>query len=202
MLPLPPLLCSRRCCRPAASLPNAATANAVAALPPPLPCCHCCPCAANAFTTLSAIAALLPHCLPRSADAATALPMLLQRFCRCCRAATTTTALLPPCCHPVALHPCCTVAVLLPPLSLLPLHWHRLCHAACRCFAAAALPPLLCQCCHRAPAANTRLQMPSPRCLLLLRCCRAASANAATTLSTPPSPPQPPNLTQSPPLWN
>jgi hypothetical protein len=36
--------------------------------------------------------------------------------------------------------------------------------------AAAVLPPPLCRRCHRAAAANTALQMPSPRCSLPPRC--------------------------------
>ncbi len=115
-------------------------ASAALALPTPPPNCppspHCCRAASAALPTLP------PRChrRRRAAAAATALPPLL----------------LPPC-HPASPLLITTVAALPPP----PLCCQRLRRAACHRRAAAALPPPLCQHCHRAPAANTALQMPS-----------------------------------------
>jgi hypothetical protein len=70
--------------------------------------CHHRPHAADAATTLPAVAAPLLRCLRRSANAATALPTLPPRFCRRFRAAAIATALPPP-----LLPPCCPASPLL-----------------------------------------------------------------------------------------
>jgi hypothetical protein len=126
---------------------------------PPLRCLHR-PCAADAAAELPTVAALLPRCLCRSADAATAHPTLPPHCHCCCHAAAAATALPPPLlppCHPASPLLIIAAAALPPP----PSRCQRLRRAACRHRAAAALPPPLCQHCHCAPAANTALQMPS-----------------------------------------
>ncbi len=73
VLPPPPPLCRRRCCRPVILLPRYL---------PPLSCRHPRhrPCHANASAVLPAVATPLPRCLRRSANAATTPPTLLQRY--------------------------------------------------------------------------------------------------------------------------
>jgi hypothetical protein len=74
LLTLPPPLYRRRCCRPVTLLPHCSS-------PPPLRC-HRRPCAADASAALPAVATPLLRCLRRSANTATALPLLTPR-CRC-----------------------------------------------------------------------------------------------------------------------
>jgi hypothetical protein len=107
-----------------------------------------------------------PNCPPllrccRAASAA--LPTLPPRIQRCRPTATAVNMLpLPPplyrcrCCRPVTLLPHCSS----PPLLRCRCR-PRAANTSAALPAAAALPPLLCQHCHRAPAANTTLQMPS-----------------------------------------
>ncbi len=75
VLPPLPLLYCRRCCRPVTLLPHCSSL-------PPL-CFRRRPCAANASAAL-AVAVPLLHCLRRSANTATVLP-LLTLCCRCRR---------------------------------------------------------------------------------------------------------------------
>ncbi len=83
----PPLLPP---CNPASPLLTAAELPPPPS-PPPLHCqCH--PCAADVSAALSVAAAPLSHCLRRSANAATLLPLITP----CCRCHASTTLL--PCC--------------------------------------------------------------------------------------------------------
>jgi hypothetical protein len=172
----PPLPCCRHCRRPAALLPAAAK------LPPPHPTpllrCHHRPCAGNAFAALPAVAAPLPRCLYRSANAATTLLLLTPR-CRCrlhaaclrCTAAVLLLLTLPPRCR--RRHCAANAAAVLPPPP--PLCRHLLPH----------YPPLL-SCRRRfhghqcAAATSLALPPPPPRCLPSPRRCRAASAALPT----------------------
>jgi hypothetical protein len=146
---------------------------------------------------------LPPHCLPltRCCRAASATLPTLPPRCQRCRCAFAAVAVLPPpplLCHrcAAAQSPCIHAAhqrlaatanvIAATALLPLPLCWQRLCCATRRRRATAALPPPICQRYHHAPATNPALQMPSPRCLLLLCWCRATSPEAAIALQMPP----------------
>jgi hypothetical protein len=140
VLPPLPLLCRRHCRCPAAPLPAAAKLP----LPHPTPLLRCrrSSRAGNAFATLRAIAAPLPRCLHRSADAATTLPPLTLR-CRC---------------RLYAAHFRHTVAVLL--LLTLPPRCQRR-HRAANAATALPTPP---PCCRRRHRSAATCASPLPLC--------------------------------------
>jgi hypothetical protein len=164
---------------------------------------------------LTAVAAPLPRCPPRSADAATALPLLTPRcrcrlcaarfrraasadaattlptpppcYQRCCCAAAAATALPPP--ARCICHSANAATVLLPPPPR--------CHHRCRSAAAVAvllpLPPL-CGRCFRRPAtplpataaANAVAALPPPPLHCQCRHCTVHRCRAAAALPTLP----------------
>ncbi len=146
-LPLP-LLVDCRLCTPPSLSPQLSSS-----LPPPSR-------AADAITALPAVAASLPRCLRRSADAATALPTLPPRCRRRRRAAATALPppSLPPC-HPAA--PLLVAAELPPRTPCYRCRHHRT--------AAALLLPTLprCRLCHRTADGPRRCLRPCHRCLAL-----------------------------------
>jgi hypothetical protein len=117
-----------------------------------------------------------------------------------CRSAAAVTMLLP--LPPLCCRRCCGPATLLPAAAAgSASRWQRLRHAARHSRAAAALPLLLCQRCHRAPAANTTCRcrphaahFRRAAAVLLLPtlppCCRHRHgvANAAAMLLPPAAP--------------
>jgi hypothetical protein len=174
-LPMLPSRCRRpHCSATPWLLPSHPDAPLLAAaklpLPLSLPPMRCCrrPCTADASAALRAIASLLPRCLCRSADAATALPPLSPR-CRCCCPAA--------CRHSAA------AVLLLPMLTLCCRHCHRTANTVtmlqllpplCRCLLPCCPLPLSCcrhhHCCQCAAVVALTLQMPPPRCFYTWSC--------------------------------
>jgi hypothetical protein len=179
----PPLPC---CHRRHSSASASAAALPPRCLPPPscrrrIQCRRCAafrrPCTANAATSLPTLAAPLPRCLCRSANAATAHPTLPPHFCHRLPAAAVANA-LPPLlllpCNPAS--PLLTNAELPPPPSPPPLHCqHPPCAADASTMLLATAAPLP-RCLRRSANAATALPLLTPCCRFrasaaLLPCC-------------------------------
>jgi hypothetical protein len=148
-------------------------ATAVAALPPPLPCCRC-----RHRSAAAAAATLMPCCMPTP----NCHRPIQRRHC----AASTTLALPtpPPHCPPLPRRCLCRSAGAATAHPTLPPHFCRRCRAAA---VATALPlPLLPPCNPAFPllTAAELPQLPSPPPLRCQRRPRAADASAALPAAT------------------